>query len=208
MRNDYTGVRFGRLVALEPTGKDRHRNILWRCVCDCGKETTVSAAGLKKTKSCGCLWKDSVIAKSTTHGMSNTKLYDVWAAIKQRCCNPNNARYVDYGGRGINLCSEWLEYEPFARWALYNGYSDGLDIDRIDNERGYSPDNCRFVSKKQNNRNKRNNRFLDYNGDVKSLSEWSEIMGIDPKTVWKRLARGWTTKKALETPVLRRREVK
>lgn len=199
--NEYKNKRFGRLIAIEPVGRDRHRNVLWRCECDCGKESIVRAADLKRTKSCGCLSSELTANRNRTHGLGRTKLYLVWAAMKQRCCNPQNKRFADYGGRGITMCDEWQGYEPFAKWAVANGYKEGLEIDRIDNDSGYSPENCRFVTSRQNSRNKRDNLFLDFNGERKPLVEWAEIRGLPQKAVWKRLHRGWSIEDVLTLPI-------
>ena len=200
MKRQYAGIRFGRLVAIRPCGKDKNRNILWECVCDCGNKTVVSAASLRKTRSCGCLGRELIANRNYSHGRSDQKLYKVWAAIKQRCTNPKNSRFSDYGGRGINLCHEWLDFEPFFRWAIENGYKNGLEVDRIDNDGGYSPDNCRIVERKQNQRNKRDNHFIEFANKRLTISDWAERVGTSPKTIWKRLYRGWSVPSALFLP--------
>lgn len=207
MKADCAGIRFGRLVADYPVGKDKHRNILWKCKCDCGNECIVPAGRLRggHTNSCGCLSRDNVIKRNTrnftTLRSKNERLYYRWAGIKQRCTNPNHSRYKDYGGRGITICDEWLFYEPFYAWAMENGYEEGLEIDRINNNIGYSPDNCRFVNRISNSRNKRNNVFLELNGRRFTISEWSEISGIDQKIIQKRLKRGWDAGAAIFAPL-------
>ena len=200
MKKQYYGSRFGRLTAIEPCGKDKHRNVIWRCVCDCGEEVFITATALRKTKSCGCLTKDTTRERNTTHGMANTRLYKVWASIKQRCTNPHNKRFADYGGRGICIAPEWTDFEPFMVWAVAHGYEAGRQIDRIDNNGDYAPDNCRFVSPKANQRNKRDNHFLDFADRHITISEWGELIGLSPKTIWERLARGWDTPAALFLP--------
>ena len=199
--NNLTGMRFGRLIAIEPVGRNKYQNVIWRCACDCGNQAFVTAANLnKKTRSCGCLKIDLLKERSTSHNMANTKLYKVWASIKQRCTNPQNKRFSDYGGRGIDMCHEWFEFEPFMEWAMTHGYSDGLEIDRINNDRGYYPDNCRFVDTKTNSRNKRNSHFLTFAGNTYTVSEWAEKLNIPPKAIYKRLARGWDIPSALFLP--------
>lgn len=138
-----------------------------------------------------------------THGEGNSRLYHAWSAMKQRCSNPNNRKYDSYGGRGITVCDEWANsYLAFKKWAIENGYSDCLTIDRIDNEKGYSPDNCRWITNKDQQRNKRNNRLVTINGETKTLAEWSEISGIGHGVLWQRLFNhGWSYEKALTTPV-------
>ena len=198
--NDYSGCRFGRLTAIEPAGRDKWRNVLWRCMCDCGNVSIVRSNDLRRTKSCGCLHSEVTAKRCTTHGKSHVKLYKVWAGIKQRCCNPRNCRYADYGGRGISLCDEWMGYESFAAWAERSNYEDGLDIDRIDNNGGYNPNNCRFVPRVINCRNKRDNVFLDLGGDRKTIAEWAETTGLSPNTIQKRLCMGWSARDAILLP--------
>lgn len=197
---NYIGVRVGRLVGIEECGRDRFRNVLWRCKCDCGNETIVSSADLKRTRSCGCLHSEVIANRNRTHNHSNTKLYKVWAGIKQRCCNGKNKRYRDYGGRGIELFSGWMDFPAFEQWAMENGYREGLDIDRINNDSGYFPWNCRFVTRQRNCWNKRDTLYLEYNGERKPMDEWCDLMGISQDMVWKRLKRGWSVQEALLLP--------
>ena len=148
-----TGQRFGDLVVLKIVGKTKHRNYRWLCQCDCGN-VTVSSAGNLKTRhvlSCGC--------RRTPHGFFGTRLYSIWAGMKSRCCNPKSPNYKDYGGRGISICKEWLEFIPFKVWALSNGYEKEITIDRIENDGNYEPNNCRWVSTTINNQNRRNTRL-------------------------------------------------
>lgn len=152
-----SGRRFGRLAAKEVAGKSGKKT-LWLCLCDCGRFTVVRADQLKSgnTRSCGCLSKDTARATFTTHGKSqHTKLYKVWTSMKQRCTNPNSQNYHRYGGRGIAVCQEWAaSFECFYDWAISSGYQDGLEIDRIDNNGGYDPENCHWVTHKVNANNR------------------------------------------------------
>lgn len=125
----------------------------------------------------------------------------LWYHIKERCYNENSKSYKRYGGRGITVCDEWLhDSEAFKRWALSNGYAKGLEIDRIDNNRGYSPDNCRWVTKTQNARNTSKNRYISWNNEIHPLSEWCEILNLNYNTINMRLHRGWDFEKAVTTP--------
>jgi hypothetical protein len=170
------------------------------CKCDCGNTCVVSLGHLRSghTKSCGCLTRDFPVITFTKHGDSKSKLYKMWTQMLQRCYNSNYHEYYNYGGRGINVCDSWSNYSVFKEWALANGYSVGLQIDRINNYLGYSPDNCRWVTRKVNNRNRRNNRTLILNGECHLICEWVEITGIDNDTITKRIDRnGWSVEEAL-----------
>jgi hypothetical protein len=121
------------------------------------------------------------------HGYSVThpRLFGVWESMRSRCNNPNREKYKDYGARGIKVCDEWqMSAKAFCEWSLANGYSEGLQLDRIDNDKGYSPDNCRWVTPKQNSRNRRNTVMLNVNGTTKSVAEWCETINVSPFTIY------------------------
>lgn len=199
-----TGKRFGRLLVLGPTDKRLGSNIVLKCKCDCGNIAYVATCNLvaktNPTLSCGCLKRE----RNTKHGLSKTKLYTTLISMRGRCNNPKNKHYKRYGGRGIALCEEWsgeYGFENFYNWAMSHGYQDDLTIDRIDNDKGYYPENCRWVTQKVQMNNQSRNRLVVIDGEKHSLTEWAEIKGICIGTVRDRLKRGWSEYDSLTKPV-------
>lgn len=134
-----------------------------------------------------------------THGMTNTRLYKIWLGIKERCCNKRCKWYRDYGARGIKVCDEWLtDFMSFYAWAMENGYQENLTIERIDNDEGYEPDNCRWATVKQQARNRRSSRLFTIGDETHCLSEWCEIYNINYSTALSRLRLNWPIEKVLE----------
>lgn len=202
-RIDETGNRYGRLLVLEYACTVRKKAV-WKCKCDCGNEVLVIGQDMRTghTNSCGCLQKDFVVKKNRKYGIDYpTRLYHSWHSMIARCENPRTNYYCNYGGRGISVCEEWHDFETFAEWALNNGYSDNLTIDRIDNDGGYSPQNCRWATKIEQENNKRTNRKVTINGITKNLVAWCNSYGINEITVFSRLRYGWDIEKAITTPV-------
>ena len=188
---EMVGKRFGRLtVVAESDKRDRSGSVFYRCLCDCGNEKSINGINLRKgvTRSCGC-YNREVITKDNP--VYKTKLYNIYSSMKGRCNNPNDRSYHNYGGRGISVCKEWNTFEAFQKWALGNGYSESLWIDRIDNDKGYSPDNCRWSTPKEQQNNKRTCRYITIDGVTKSLTMWAEEAGINPSTLKRRIELGW-----------------
>ena len=138
------------------------------------------------------------------HGETKTRLHKIWEAMIARCEYEKHPYFADYGGRGITVCVEWHNYVTFRDWAKSNGYSEQLTIDRIDNEKGYAPDNCKWSTMKEQQNNKRNNHYLTWNGETRNITGWSEITGIKKTTIRERINSGWSIEKTLTTPVRQR----
>lgn len=157
MKEDLTGNRYSRLAVLQFSQKIKNMNY-WVCKCDCGKVVSVRQDHLKsgKTKSCGCFKRENAATTNTTHGMTRTRLYNIWGLMKDRCSNQKNNRYKYYGGRGIKVCGEWnYNFMVFYDWAMSHGYADDLSIDRINNDGNYEQGNCRWATDLEQGRNKR-----------------------------------------------------
>ena len=177
---DITGQTFGRLTALYRVGKNKQNNAVWHCKCQCGNETDVSLPALQngKSLSCGCLKKEKLIERNTKHGLTKTRIYKEWKAIKDRCYRPTHEYYEYYGGKGIQVCEEWKNnFDNFYGWAINNGYQDDLTIDRKDNTKNYCPENCRWVTSKEQANNRTNNVVVNYNGMWLSVNEVASILG-------------------------------
>ena len=206
---DISGKRFGNLVAIEreqdvvqPNGRrNGRRRVVYKCRCDCGNIVTVRADHLRSgaTKSCGCMQRELLSSRQTTHGQSKTHLYGVWNSMKSRCYNSATQFFYRYGGRGITVCDEWRnDFESFRSWSEATGYRDGMTLDRKDNDLGYSSDNCRWTDRVTQANNRSSNRMLTLDGETHNVTEWAAIIGADPRKLFNRVYAGWSDAEILK----------
>ena len=209
-----TGKRFGMWTVLRVDGKNKYGAYKWLCKCDCGTVRSVVGHTLRRglSTSCGCagIEKRCEAAKKavTKHGGRNDRLYQVWNGIKDRCYNPKSKYFQLYGGRGIFVCDEWRgNYQAFKNWAYKNGYDSNAKkgqctLDRVNNDSGYSPENCRWANMVVQCNNRSSNHVIEYNGVKHTITEWSRITGIRKDTLRRRLVNyGWSTERALTESV-------
>lgn len=196
---DLLGKKFGRLTVYAVCYNKRGKRA-WKCLCDCGNENIVETAELirGKSTSCGCYRKEKNLNIVTTHGMTNTRLFHIFDSMKARCYRKKSINYNLYGGRGIKICDEWLnDNKKFFEWAFKNGYKEDLTIDRIDVNGNYEPSNCRWITVKEQARNRRTNTMFTYKGQTKCLKEWGEITGLCPATIGYRIKHNYPKDKVL-----------
>ena len=200
---DLTGQRFGRLLVIR-RDESRKKAAYWLCKCDCGNEKVVQGCHLRSgaTVSCGCFHDESARKCKTKHGMSYSRLYRTWESMRDRCSRENQKGYVNYGGRGISVCPEWRDsFEAFYEWAMATGYRDDLTLDRIEVNGNYEPSNCRWIKNKDQQNNRRNNRFLTFNGKTQTIAQWAEEIGVEWWVIYDRLKNGWSIERTLTEPL-------
>ena len=188
------GMKFGKLTVIGFCYMGSKGHSYWLCQCECGNYKVVRGSHLKSgnVKTCGC------IAPRKTHGMSKTRIYNIWSKMLQRCYLKSNHAYSRYGGRGIIVCKEWHKFEPFYDWSIKHGYSGSLSIDRINNDGNYEPSNCRWATPKQQANNTRKNRLITFDGRTKTMIQWAREKGIKQSTLSMRINKyGWSVEKAL-----------
>lgn len=190
---DISGQKFGRLTAVRYNGKSK-----WFCICECGGSAIALAQNLKKgnSTSCGCKRRENQFR----HGQSNSPLYRVWIAMRRRCNNPSDPAYANYGGRGITVCDRW-QSSFAAFFADVGERPKGYELDRIDNDGPYAPENVRWVTSKTNKHNKRTNRKITWRGVTLPVTVWAEKLGMHPRTLFNRLGRGWPLERAMTETV-------
>lgn len=191
------GLVVGRLVVAGPGARPRH----WRCQCECGAEKDVYAGNLgANTFSCGCRISERRVKHGATAGGRQSPEFRAWCAIIDRCTRPTSGEWDNYGARGIRICDAWRH--EFAAFLSHIGPRPGrgFEIDRIDNDGNYEPGNVRWVTKKLNNRNRRNNHWVVFLGRRMTLAEAIELSSVHPGTVRVRISKGWSAERALTQP--------
>lgn len=202
------GYTFNGCVVVSKSDEHSSKYICWNCLCKCGNSFVASGANIRKghTKSCGCYQKERASQVKKTHGKTNTRMFSIWQKMRARCSNNKSKDFKNYGGRGIKVCESWeTSFECFYEWSTNNGYTEKLTIDRIDVNGNYEPNNCRWVNRKIQNRNRTNNNIIEFRGEKLCLAEWSDKLGITYFTLSSRLKRGWSVERAFTTPVKKSR---
>ena len=188
MKEFIKGQRFGKIELLGETQKIKGK-YYQKVKCECGNIKYIRNDKFPKVTSCGCERRNQVGLPSDEYEL----LFNVWRNMNMRCYNPNSDRYYTYGKRGIAVCNEWRNnFRVFAKWAVDNGWKVGLSIERKDHNGDYTPDNCTFITMSEQARNKTNNVLLTYHGETKCVVEWCEILGLNAKTIYKRIHDGKT----------------
>lgn len=201
---DLTGKTFGKLTVVGGFRRKNGRSY-WTCRCECGVIKDVEGCTLRggQTKSCGCYSREATAAKLRKYGKraSTIREYRIWQSMKARCQYQTRRSWAAYGGRGITVCERWNESFPAFLEDMGPAPSVKHSIDRIDNDKGYCPENCRWATNREQSLNRRNNRRLTLNGVTLTSKEWSEKIGIDRGTIEARIdCYGWSVEKALTTP--------
>lgn len=192
MRMGIIGHRFGRLVVLSVGSRTGH----WLCQCDCGSKMEATKANLKhgRTKSCGCIRKER--NNGSTHGQTGSLTHKRWLSMRRRCMDSSQPYYHNYGGRGISVCDRWDSFENFLE-DMGECPSPEMTLDRIDSNGNYGPENCRWATHSQQNRNTSKNRLLTLNGETMCVADWADRTAIKPQTILNRLRYGWSVEKTL-----------
>lgn len=211
LKFDYTGQKIGYWTVIKRAQKSenlREQATYWLCRCDCGNIKAVSATvlkrGLTREQPIGC--KSCAHRGRIIHGYCSRLTYgkrlsEIRTGMIKRCYNPKFKQFYNYGGRGITVCNEWLNSsKSFYDWAVTNGYDKSLSLDRIDNNKGYSPENCRWVTRNVQSRNTRRNIMLTYNGETMCVADWAVKLGVSRGMLEGRMARGWSIERMLSTP--------
>ena len=215
---DLTGQRFGRLTVIQKASyRPKSHNTYWLCRCDCGNMKEVGGRNLKcgNTKSCGCYHSEQASKSNSKHRRTKTRLFNVWVSMRSRCNCKTNLAYHYYGGRGITVCDEWNDFQTFEKWAFSSGYDETAKphectLDRIDCNKGYYPENCRWVNSTVQANNQRSNILISFNGKTQTRAQWAREKGWRYELIRDRIDRyGWSIDRALtEQPRKGKRNVK
>lgn len=213
IRKDLTSKKVGKLTVLRLSNKEpKTGKIKWVCQCECGNIVEVFSSNLirEHTKSCGCLSREKSSERMKTnnpqykHGKVNTRIYNIWSSMKKRCYLKTHIHYKNYGGRGIKVCEEWKnDFMSFYNWAMNNGYKEGLTIDRIDSNKDYCPKNCRWITYKEQQNNKRNNHIVTYKNKEYTISELANEKNIKYDILLYRINKGWNLEDAVSLPKMK-----
>lgn len=187
-------------------------HVQYWCDCACGSKDILRSADNLHVKnrvhSCGCILKEQIHEVNLTHGdtcnRKINRLYRIWSLMKDRCLNSNNVHYKYYGGKGINICDDWTDYLLFREWAYSHGYQDNLTIDRINSDRDYCPENCRWIPLEQQSRNRSSCHYITINNEVHTITEWSKIYNISRRAIINRIKKGWSEEDAVTIPSRKR----
>ena len=202
-QRDLVGNKYGHLLVLKSLGNNGSGHYMSLVRCDCGKEYIVPDTELIYGRRLGC---HKCSASNKIHGQTNTKLFNIWQSMKQRCNDKNCKTYKDYGGRGIKVCGEWEnKFMNFYNWANANGYNEGLTIDRINNNGNYEPNNCQWVDIIQQANNKRNNVRVIYQNKEYTIAELSRKTNVDYELLRRRIKNGWNIENAIKEPAIKGR---
>lgn len=197
---DLTGQTFGKLLVVCRHGSDKHQKATWLCKCECGGQTIAATGSLRSGNTTSCCGRREVLGNAMrTHGRSQTGTYRIWKKLRARCENPSTPNFHLYGGRGITVCDRWSKFELFLK-DVGERPSLAHSLDRIDNNKGYSPDNCRWATRKQQNRNTRRNHLLTMGGETECMAYWAERAGVTQDFLKKRIWAGWPLYLAISAP--------
>lgn len=208
------GQSFGRLTVIERSGKSSPGRVYWECRCNCGTVKPIRSDALTSgaSRSCGCFQKENAVSVMSDVGKRNkrhghscqngspTLTYRSWSSMMTRCYNKKHEHYCDYGGRGIAVCDSWHTFDNFLA-DMGDRPSKSMTLDRIDVNKGYCLDNCRWASKVQQNRNSRGNIVVHFRGESRCISEWAKVLGLSSSAVYQRILNGWSGERAITQPI-------
>lgn len=204
---DIRGKSFGRLAVKSFHGRNEHGHVLWDCDCECGASIVASGIDLRRnhTKSCGCLKNDLLVSRVRKHGLSKSKAYMVWSAMKGRCTNKRNKCYPDYGGRGIAVCDRWLSFDNFL--SDMGEPEEKMMLERMDNESGYGPENCKWATRIVQSNNRRSNVMIKTDSDVMTMAQFAKLTGLHYGNIRSKINRGVRVILGMEISVSRMGEI-